>query len=75
VFVVDVVVRRGREERRISATGRDIYAVTAPLVVEAVVRLLDGRAQERGVLAPGEAFDAQDFLGSLSAEWLTIDTP
>ncbi|MBN9738732.1 MULTISPECIES: saccharopine dehydrogenase NADP-binding domain-containing protein [unclassified Pseudonocardia] len=75
VFVVDVVVRRGREERRIAATGRDIYAVTAPLVVEAVVRLLDGRAQERGVLAPGEAFDAQDFLDSLSAEWLTIDTP
>ena len=46
-------------------SGRDIYAVTAPLVVEATARLLDGRARVQGAAAPGEAFDALDFLESL----------
>jgi hypothetical protein len=71
-FVVDVVVRRGVQERRISAAGRDIYAVTAPLVVEAAGRLMDGRAQVRGAAAPGEVFDAADFLNALSPRHLTI---
>jgi hypothetical protein len=71
-FVVDVVVRRGAQERRISAAGRDIYAVTAPLVAEAAGRLMDGRAKVRGAAAPGEAFDAADFLGALSPRHLTL---
>ena len=71
-FVVDVVVRRGEQERRISAAGRDIYAVTAPLVVEAARRLIDGRAKVRGASAPGEVFDAADFLDALSPHHLTI---
>jgi hypothetical protein len=50
-FVVDVVVRRGEEKRRISAAGRDIYAVTAPLVAEAARRLTDGRA----TVSPGRS--------------------
>jgi NAD(P)-dependent dehydrogenase (short-subunit alcohol dehydrogenase family) len=65
-FVVEVRVRRGDEERRLAASGRDIYAITAPLVVEATHRLLDGRATVRGAAAAGEAFDATDFLESLS---------
>ena len=64
-FVVDVVVRRGSDTRRISAAGRDIYAVTAPIVVEGAVRLLDGRHRGPGALAPGEAFDAADVLATL----------
>ncbi len=71
-FVIDVVVRRGEEERRISAAGRDIYAVTAPLVVEAARRLIDGRAKVQGAAAPGEAFDAADFLAALSPRHLAI---
>ncbi len=71
-FAVDVVVRRGEEERRISAAGRDIYAVTAPLVVEAARRLVDGRAKVQGAAAPGEVFDAADFLDALSPRHLTI---
>jgi hypothetical protein len=71
-FVVDVVVRRGQEERRVSAAGRDIYAVTAPLVVEAARRLIDGRAKTQGAAAPGEAFDAAGFLDALSPLHLTI---
>jgi hypothetical protein len=73
-FVVDVVLRRGAHERRISAAGRDIYAVTAPLIAEAATRLLDGRARPRGVAAPGEAFDARDFLASLTPSHLTLRT-
>jgi short subunit dehydrogenase-like uncharacterized protein len=64
-FLVEVVVRSGAAERRAIARGRDIYAVSAPLVVEATERLLDGRCTSTGVLAPGEAFDAHDFLTSL----------
>jgi short subunit dehydrogenase-like uncharacterized protein len=71
-FVVDVVVCRGEEERRVSAAGRDIYAVTAPLVAEAAIRLTDGRAKARGAAAPGEVFDAADFLTALSPHHLTI---
>jgi Saccharopine dehydrogenase NADP binding domain len=71
-FVVDVVVRRGEQERRISAAGRDIYAVTAPLVAEAAGRLTAGRAKVRGAAAPGEVFDAADFLDALSPHHLTI---
>lgn len=72
-FVVDVIVRRGGQERRISAAGRDIYAITAPLVVEAARRLIDGRAKVLGAVAPGEAFDAAGFLDALSPGHLTIE--
>jgi len=71
VFLTDVIVRRGAAERRAYAQGRDIYAVTAPLVAEAVERILDGRCKTTGVLAAGEAFDAEDFLTALSPQHLT----
>ena len=71
-FIVDVLVRRGEQERRISAAGRDIYAITAPLIAEAATRLIDGRAKVRGAAAPGQVFDAADFLDALSPHHLTI---
>ncbi len=64
-FVVDVAVRRGTRTRRLSASGRDIYAVTAPIVVEGAVRLLDGRSRAHGAVAPGQVFDAPDVLSAL----------
>jgi len=67
-FEVDVVVRRGSDTRRISLSGRDIYAVTAPIVVEGAVRLLDGRHRGPGALAPGEAFDAAEVLATLERD-------
>jgi short subunit dehydrogenase-like uncharacterized protein len=67
-FVVDVVVRRGSDTRRLRATGRDIYAVTAPIVVEGAVRLLDGRYRGPGATAPGQAFDAGDVLAALERD-------
>ncbi|MGA2651404.1 MAG: saccharopine dehydrogenase NADP-binding domain-containing protein [Terracidiphilus sp.] len=72
-FMVDVIVRKGSETRRASAQGRDIYAFTAPLVVEAVERILDGRVRGCGTVAPGEVFDAADFLRVLAREHLTLE--
>ena len=72
-FVVEVVVRKGSSVRRAVAQGRDIYGFTAPLVVEAVERILDGRVRGSGALAPGEAFDAADFLRALVPEHLTFE--
>ncbi|OEJ97688.1 saccharopine dehydrogenase family protein [Streptomyces thermolilacinus] len=66
-FLVDVVVRSGAGERRAVARGRDIYAVSAPLAVEAVHRVLTGRTRTVGVASAGRVFDAADFLRSLSA--------
>ncbi|MEV4145001.1 saccharopine dehydrogenase NADP-binding domain-containing protein [Amycolatopsis sp. NPDC049691] len=65
-FVVDVVVRAGGEERRAVARGEDIYAVSAPLAVEAVERVLSGRTKATGVASAGEMFDAADFLRALA---------
>ncbi|MFD3515506.1 saccharopine dehydrogenase family protein [Streptomyces sp. NPDC058657] len=65
-FVVDVLVRSGGRELRASATGQDIYAVSAPLAVEAVDRILTGRTTATGVVSAGAAFDAPGFLRALS---------
>jgi hypothetical protein len=66
-FLVDVVVRSGGAKRRAAASGQDIYAVTAPLVVEAVHRILMGQTRTVGVASAGEIFDAPDFLRALSS--------
>ncbi|GAB3888443.1 hypothetical protein GCM10029964_056100 [Kibdelosporangium lantanae] len=66
-FLVDVLVRSGDTERRVSAAGQDIYAVSAPLAVEAVDRVLTGRTRATGVVSVGEGSDALGFLRALSA--------
>ncbi len=71
-FLVDVVVRSGGTERRITAGGQDIYAVTAPLVAEALDRVLTSRTKTVGAVSAGEAFDAVDFLHAL-APHITLD--
>jgi hypothetical protein len=55
------------------ASGRDIYAVTAPLVVEAACRVLGGAGGTAGVASVGARFDAADFLGSLSPNHLILE--
>lgn len=67
-FVVDVLVRSGTDTRRITATGQDIYAVSAPIIVEGAMRLLDGRHRGAGAMAPGEVFDADDVLTTLERD-------
>lgn len=66
-FVIDVLVRSGSIERRLTVAGQDIYAVSAPLAVEAVDRVLTGRTRTTGVASAGAIFDAPDFLRALSS--------
>jgi saccharopine dehydrogenase-like protein len=72
-FIVEVVARAGNDQRRAIARGRDIYAVSAPLIVEALGRVLDGAAPAPGVYTAGEIFDAPDFLRALSPDPLTVE--
>ncbi|MFE4416227.1 saccharopine dehydrogenase family protein [Streptomyces sp. NPDC056821] len=71
-FLVDAVVRSGDTERHATARGQDIYAVTAPLVVEALDRVLTGRTRAVGVASAGAMFDALDFLRAL-APHITVE--
>jgi NAD(P)-dependent dehydrogenase (short-subunit alcohol dehydrogenase family) len=73
-FLVDVLVRSGGTERRVVAAGQDIYAISAPLAVEALDRILTGRTRTTGVAAAGAVFDAPDFLRALSAH-LSLHVP
>jgi len=70
--VVEAVVRRNGQERRVSVRGRDIYAITAPIVAEAAERLIAEMPQIAGVHAIGELFDARAFLRALSPEPLLV---
>jgi uncharacterized protein YbjT (DUF2867 family) len=70
-FVLDVRLTRDGKEWRAQASGRDIYAVTAPLVVEACLDLVAGSAAT-GVRAPGEIFEPRSFLARL-APLIVID--
>lgn len=64
-FVLDVAVRRGDEVRRATAQGRDIYAISAPLIVEAMQRVVEGRGAG-GVVSPGAVLGARDVLASIA---------
>jgi short subunit dehydrogenase-like uncharacterized protein len=65
-FMIEAVAVRGGEERRAIVTGQDIYAVTAPLVVEAVQRLLTGVPKLHGVVSAGAIGDAASYLSALA---------
>ncbi len=71
-FLVEVVARSGGAERRAAASGRDIYAISAPLVVETTERVVSGRAKKTGVVAAGEDY-ARDFLRSLCPAHLSLE--
>ena len=71
-FCVQVIAVKENKKRTIKAQGQDIYAVTAPLIAEAVNRILTGRINKIGVITMGEVFDAADFLNSLNKEDIEI---
>jgi hypothetical protein len=71
-FAIEAVVHLRSERRHARATGQDIYAVTAPIVGEAVSWIFEGRSRATGVVAAGELFDAGEFLNSLSPAPLAI---
>ena len=70
---MDVIAKRGSEARRSVTRGRDIYAITVPIVVEATERVAKGLAKPSGVVAAGEVFDARDFPWSLSPAHLSFE--
>lgn len=73
IFVMEATARRGDAERRAMVRGRDIYAITAPIVVEATHRIVNGQSKRTGVVAAGEAFAAQGFLMSLCPSHLSFE--
>jgi hypothetical protein len=73
IFAMEAIARRGSAERRAVVRGRDIYAITAPIVVEAAHRVVNGLSKRTGVVAAGEVFAAQDFLMSLSPSHLSFE--
>lgn len=72
-FMLDVMVRNGTERRRARASGQDIYAVSAPIVVEAAARMLAPSFQRSGTLPLGAAFDARSFLDAIASPHLVVD--
>lgn len=67
-FVMDVFASGDGVFKRIAAFGRDIYAVSAPLVVEACMRVLSQSPCNGGTFAPAELFDPRDFLAAVSSD-------
>jgi short subunit dehydrogenase-like uncharacterized protein len=63
----ELVVRLAQNgtTRTASVRGQDIYAVTAPIVVEAAVCLMLPAAKRSGALSLGEAFDPVELLRAL----------
>ncbi|MFZ6768011.1 saccharopine dehydrogenase family protein [Undibacterium sp. Di26W] len=69
IFLIEVIARKDGHTRRLVAQGRDIYAFTAPLVCEAVARILRGDVLKScGAHAPGAIFDAKNFLHALAPD-------
>ncbi|HSW04416.1 NAD(P)H-binding protein [Aquabacterium sp.] len=58
--------------RTAGVRGQDIYAVTAPIVVETARRLLAPSYRRSGALALAEAVDPVDLLGSLHGPALNV---
>src|SRR5262249_17465449 len=56
-FAMEVVAAGASGMRRARAHGQDIYAVSAPIVVEAAQRILEPAFARRGAVSLGEAFD------------------
>jgi saccharopine dehydrogenase-like protein len=73
IFLMEATARRGTAGRRAVVRGRDIYAITAPIVVEATNRVVNGLSKRTGVVAAGEAFAARDFLMSLGSSHLSFE--
>lgn len=66
-------MRKLSDERRATARGRYVYAIAAPIVVDAAERILDGRYNASGIGASGQLFDAEDFLRALAPDPSSIE--
>ncbi|WP_446900805.1 saccharopine dehydrogenase family protein [Burkholderia sp. YIM B11467] len=74
-FAMDAIVVQRGTTHRATASGRDIYAVSAPIIVEAAVRLVTGNTMTSGgVRSLGELFNARDFLAALDTVAVSFGT-
>ncbi len=66
-----VAIAEAADGRRRSGVvrGGDVYGTTARAIVESAVRMTAPDFSARGVLAPGEAFDAASFLDAIGLSW------
>ena len=64
-FAMEVAATCDGRRRRMTATGQDIYAVTAPLAVEACLRVVSNPPSRGGTFAAGEIFDAANVLAAM----------
>ena len=65
-FAVVGQTRGPKGGRRVTLTGRDVYGLTALLIVHGAAALREGEARGVGTLAPAEAFEARAFLERLA---------
>jgi short subunit dehydrogenase-like uncharacterized protein len=65
-FVMDVYSESNGHRTQITAAGYDIYAVTAPIVVEACLHVVNNPPATGGTFAPAELFEADSFLAALA---------
>ena len=70
-FMIQAIVQAGDRQRRGVIRGQDIYAVSAPLVVQGLIRVLEN--PRPGVSSLGQLGDARQFLQALAPEHLTLD--
>lgn len=75
-FVVDVVVENDGAQRRAMARGQDIYAVTAPIIVEAAERIFRGQvdSSSNGTFSLSELFEPRAFLDAIAASYPGFQT-
>lgn len=71
-FDLQVQVEQAGTVRTAGARGQDIYAVTAPIVVEVALRLLAPAYRLSGALALAQAVDPTDVLRSLNGPALEV---
>ena len=71
-FELVVQVTQQGNLRTAGVRGQDIYAVTAPIVVEAASRLLASSYRHSGALALAEAFDPLEMLLALQGKGMEV---
>ncbi|GLH71772.1 saccharopine dehydrogenase [Geothrix limicola] len=71
-FELEVRLVQGSVIKTARVRGQDIYAVTAPIVIQAGLRLLSPSYRHSGALALAEAIDPVELLGALHGQSLEV---
>ena len=72
-FMMDVIGAGAAKQSRATAWGRDIYAATAPIVVEAADQILQGKGKTHGAVALGALFEPLGFLQALQSPYFSFE--